>query len=374
MKSINELHRIEPELLESIQEQVREVIQKGWFVLGERVQEFEDRFAAYTGVSNCITVANGTDALEIALRSLGIHHASRVATVANAGFYSSAAILACNATPCYVDVDLDTATMSVDHLAESLNSQKIDTVIVTHLYGTLAPLREIRQLCDKHQVALIEDCAQAHGASLHNQKAGSFGDLACFSFYPTKNLGAMGDGGAICTNDAALATRIRTLRQYGWHPKYHVTESGGRNSRLDEIQACVLTLKLPYLDRWNDKRREVARRLNEGIQNSKVVRKPTLAGTSYVAHLYVLQVDDRQELIRHLKAYAIPHDVHYPIPDYRQPPILNPPRPQDSEMLPPPKLLKNTEELSRSVISLPCFPWMSDEDIDLVVSAINAWE
>ena len=184
----------------------------------------------------------------------------------------------------------------------------------------------------------------------------------------------MGDGGAICTNDAALATRIRTLRQYGWHPKYHVTESGGRNSRLDEIQACVLTLKLPYLDRWNDKRRQVARRLNEGIQNSKVVRKPTLAGTSYVAHLYVLQVDDRQELIRHLKASAIPHDVHYPIPDYRQPPILNPPRPQDSEILTPPKLLKNTEELSRSVISLPCFPWMSDEDSDLVVSAINAWE
>jgi len=175
------------------------------------VQEFEEQFASYIGVLNCIGVANGTDALEISLRALGMSGTNRVATVANAGFYSSTAILACGASPCYIDVEIDTGTMSVNHLAESFGNQKIDAVILTHLYGRLANIREIRQLCDRHQVPLIEDCAQGHGATLDNQRAGSFGDLSCFSFYPTKNLGAMGDGGAICTDNEKLATRKQKL-------------------------------------------------------------------------------------------------------------------------------------------------------------------
>jgi len=367
-KSLNDLQLIEPELLESIQEQVRELIQAGWFVLGRHVQEFEEQFASYIGVLKCIGVANGTDALEISLRALGMSGTNRVATVSNAGFYSSTAILACGASPCFIDVEIDTGTMSVNHLAESFGNQKIDAVILTHLYGRLANIREIRQLCDKQQVPLIEDCAQGHGATLDNQRAGSFGDLSCFSFYPTKNLGAMGDGGAICTNNEKLATRIRSIRQYGWQPKYHVNELGGRNSRLDEIQACILKLKLPYLDEWNRKRRYVAQRLNEGIVNTKIKRKPTVDGEAYVAHLYVLQVDDRASLIEHLKAHAIPHDVHYPVPDYRQLVLLNTHRHLGG------LLLHNTEELSRSVITLPCFPSMTDLEIDTIIATVNGWK
>jgi dTDP-4-amino-4,6-dideoxygalactose transaminase len=368
IKSINELHRIESELLASIQENVRELLQAGWFVLGRHVQEFEEQFASYTGVSSCIGVANGTDSLEIALRALGISGTSRVATVANAGFYSSNAILACGASPCYIDVEIDTGTMSVDQLAQTFRDQKIDAVIITHLYGRLANIGEIQHLCERHQVPLIEDCAQGHGASRGNRRAGSFGKLACFSFYPTKNLGAMGDGGAICTNDEALATRIRSMRQYGWHPKYHVVEEGGRNSRLDEIQACILKLKLPYLDGWNRKRRHIAQRLNEGIVNTKITRKPLVDGEAYVAHLYVLQVDDRPSLIEHLKAQSIPHDTHYPIPDYRQPVLLKTHRHLGSMQL------HNTEKLSHSVLTLPCFPSMTDLEIDTIVAAINGWK
>jgi aminotransferase EvaB len=367
MKSLNDLHRIEPQLLQAIQEAVRGTVESGWFVLGKNVTEFEEKFAAYTGVASCVSVANGTDALEIALRSLGIGPGSTVASAANAGFYSSTAILSCGAEPCYIDVDLDSSTMSVGHLAQSMEQTKPDAVIVTHLYGSLARIEEIRVLCDKHGVPLIEDCAQSHGASRNCQKAGSFGDLSCFSFYPTKNLGAMGDGGAVCTSNEELVNRVKAIRQYGWKQKYHVVERGGRNSRLDEIQACILSLKLAYLDDWNTKRRKIAKRFNEGINNNRVIRKPTINDDAYVAHLYVLQVEDRDSLMRHLKAHSIPHDIHYPVPDYRQQVYLQE-RGKSNAIA-----LKNTEELSRTILTLPCFPGMTDQEIDLVVSCVNAW-
>jgi len=367
MKSLNDLNRIEPELLEAIQEQLKATVASAWFVLGKSVSEFEEQFATHTGVSNCISVANGTDALEIALRSVGVDRTSRVGAVANAGFYSSTAILSCGADPYYVDVDTDTHTMSVAHLAEVLRCEKLSAVIVTHLYGTLANIEEIRILCDKYCVPLIEDCAQAHGAMRGGKKAGSFGDLSCFSFYPTKNLGAMGDGGAICTNETSIASRVRALRQYGWSQKYHVVEHGGRNSRLDEIQASILTLKLPYLDEWNAKRRRISTRFNDGIQNCRVLRKPQITGEDYVAHLYVLQVQDRQDLMRYLKEKGIPHDIHYPIPDYRQKAYINQHGHVDSTKL------RNTEDLSQSIITLPCFPGMTEQEIESVVAAMNAW-
>ncbi len=367
MKSLNDLNRIEPELLQAIQEQVKATVSSGWFVLGENVSDFEQQFATHTGVSNCISVANGTDALEIALRCIGVGPTSRVGAVANAGFYSSTAIFSCGGQPLYVDVDTQTHTMSVEHLAETLHREILTAVIVTHLYGTLAKIEEIRMLCDKHRVPLIEDCAQAHGAMRSGKKAGSFGDLSCFSFYPTKNLGAMGDGGAICTNDTSLASRVRALRQYGWSQKYHVAKRGGRNSRLDEIQASILSLKLPYLDEWNAKRRRIAMRFNDEILNSRVLRKPQILGEDYVAHLYVLQVQDRQDLMRHLKEKGVPHDIHYPIPDYRQQAYVDQHGHLDSTYL------RNTEELSQTIITLPSFPGMTEHEIDSVVEAMNAW-
>ena len=241
---------------------LQRVLQRQWFVLGEEVREFEREFAAWCGVAHCVTVANGTDALELALRALGVQRGDEVLCAANAGFYASTAALAMGAVPGYVDVDESTQTLSPAALRAALaaRTRKPAAVVATHLYGQLADVAGIAAVCAEAGVPWIEDCAQSHGAERGARKAGSFAPLACFSFYPTKNLGALGDGGAVTSGDVQLADRVRALRQYGWSSKYHVTEPGGRNSRLDELQAAVLRLKLGHVERQNGERREIARR------------------------------------------------------------------------------------------------------------------
>ena len=226
------------------------------YILGQEVQAFEQQFADYCGVSHCVGVGNGTDALELSLRVLGVQPSDRVAIVANAGSYSSTAVLAIGATPVWVDVDPLSMTMAPEQLAAVL-AGGIAAVIVTHLYGQLADIEALLSLARMAGVPLIEDCAQSHGARRHGRVAGSFGDLGCYSFYPTKNLGALGDGGAIVTSDEGLATQLRSLRQYGWSRKYHADAAGGRNSRLDEIQAAVLLDEVAppgRLEQWSDGR------------------------------------------------------------------------------------------------------------------------
>lgn len=291
------------------------VIDRHWYVLGEEVKSFEEEFAAYVGVQHCISVANGSDALELALRSLGIKPGDRVVAVANAGFYGSTAIHAVGATPVYVDVDPDTLTLCTEALAAVIES-KPAAVIVTHLYGQLADIEALVRIASDAGVPVIEDCAQAHGARRNGRMAGSFGTMACFSFYPTKNLGALGDGGAVVTNDAEMAGRVRQLRQYGWSQKYQVSLPGGRNSRLDEMQAAILRLKLPLLDGWNLQRRSIARRYNEAFAGLGM-QLPVSLGEDYVAHLYVIRVRDRARFAAALKEQQIGTDIHYPIPDPR---------------------------------------------------------
>lgn len=229
---------------------VDRVLKSHSYILGQEVASFEKEFAHYIGVQECLTVANGTDALELALKGVGVNPGDRVATVANAGFYSSTAIHAVGATPLYVDIDETTLTMSLSSLKSVANENSFPkAVILTHLYGQLAPnTLEIQQFCKEAGVKFIEDCAQSTGASLYGKKAGSFGDIATFSFYPTKNLGALGDGGAIVTDNLKISERIKKLRQYGWSEKYKVSLAGGCNSRMDEIQAAILREKLPCLD------------------------------------------------------------------------------------------------------------------------------
>jgi len=353
---VNSLSRhIEP-LKDALAAAATEVVGSGYYVLGPNVRAFESAFATYCGVEHCISVANGTDALELSLRALDVNSTDRVAVVANAAMYGTSAVLACGAEPVFIDVSADSATMDPAKLKAALANGGIKAVIVTHLYGQLADIEPIAALCKAHGVGLVEDCAQAHGARNGNGMAGSFGDIASFSFYPTKNLGALGDGGAVVTGRADLADRVRMLRQYGWTQKYTNGIAGGRNSRLDEIQASMLLLMLPHLDQWNQNRRYVAERYRASISNPRI-RTNTSAGQDYVAHLYVIRTDARAALQKHLTDNGIQTDVHYPIADHKQPCHAGR---FDHVALP------QTELDCTVVLTLPCFP-----EIDRVIDACN---
>ena len=338
---------------------MQRVVERNWYVLGTEVAAFEAEFATYQGVRSCISLANGTDALEIALRTLCIGPGKRVALVANAGFYGSTAVHTVGAEPVYVDVDTVTLTMAPAALQAALASS-VDAVIVTHLYGQMADIEKIAAMVAASKVPLIEDCAQSHGASRNGRRAGSFGDIACYSFYPTKNLGAIGDGGAITTNSADLDTRARRLRQYGWSRKYHISEAGGRNSRLDEIQAAVLREKLPMLDGWNAQRRDIAARYNAAFAGLPM-QLPISAGDDFVVHLYVIRVHDRTAFISSMAAAGIATDIHYPVPDHRQTAY-----PQLSETS-----LPVTEAACGMVVTLPCFPGLDADSVERVIAAVR---
>lgn len=363
LKSINDLIRHTQPIQTALNAAIERVLRSGWFVLGPEVKAFEEEFADYCGVSHCVSLANGTDALELALRALDIGPGKTVLTVANAGMYGTAAILATGATPVYADILPGTLLMDVADSRRMLDSQPVDAVIVTHLYGLLADAPEIVRLAHTSKIPVIEDCAQAHGAMLNGRKAGSFGDIGCFSFYPTKNLGALGDGGAIVTGRADLAEKVRRLRQYGWSGKYHADLPGGRNSRLDEMQAAVLRVMLPLLDRWNERRREIAARYTAGIAHPEVA-VPAIHAEEYVAHLYVIRTARRDSLKRHLAEAGIPSDIHYPVPDYAQ---------ASCRHLFPDTGLPVTTQACAEVLTLPCFPEMSGDEVDMVIERVNSW-
>lgn len=338
------------------------VIASHWYVLGNEVSSFEQEFAAYCGTSSCVSLANGTDALELGLRALDVGAGDPVMLAANAGFYGSTAVHAIGATPIYVDVDSETLTMSAGALREALGKARPKAIIVTHLYGQLADIESIVAIAGEARIPVIEDCAQSHGAARGGRRAGSFGTIGCFSFYPTKNLGALGDGGGVVTSSAELDARLRQLRQYGWRAKYHVDVSGGRNSRLDEMQAAILREKLPHLERWNAERRHIASRYNQAFSGLPL-RCPASLGDDYVAHLYVIRLDDRDAFRDFLKAHGVTTDVHYPIPDHRQAAYAS-----GTEAA-----LPVTEGACTTAVSLPCFPGMTDEEVERVSRAVRLY-
>lgn len=361
---VNALDRHIAPLSKALERVAADVIASGYYVLGPNVKAFEGEFAAWCGVDHCVSVANGTEALELGLRSLGIDKGKTVAMVANAAMYGTTATLACGAEPVFVDIDPATLLMDPRSLEATLATRTVDAVIVTHLYGRLADMGAILALAQKYGFAIFEDCAQAHGATdAAGHKAGSFGHAASFSFYPTKNLGALGDGGAVVTSDADIATTLRQLRQYGWTAKYRNELTGGRNSRLDEIQAAFLRLLLPHLDGWNARRREIANRYSNEIQHAEIALPPP-GGNEFVAHLYVGRTDDRAGLQAHLAAAGVASEVHYPHPDYRQPLFGD----RFAAIA-----LPVTEDACRSVITLPCFPELTDDEVSQVIEACNQW-
>ncbi|WP_159006601.1 DegT/DnrJ/EryC1/StrS family aminotransferase [Bradyrhizobium sp. S69] len=357
---LNDLKRqtLEPQILAAM----NEVVISGSFVLGEQVSSFEAEFAFYTGTRDCVGVANGTDALELALRALGCGPGSEVVTVANAGMYASAATAAIGATPVFADINPATMTMDPNSLRRCMTLQT-KAVIVTHLYGQLAAIEELTELAAGQGVSVVEDCAQAHGAERNGRRAGSWGAVGCFSFYPTKNLGAIGDGGAIVTNGEQIGRTLRALRQYGWASKYEAAFPYGRNSRLDEIQAAVLRVKLPHLDRWNARRREIVRRY--GVAAAPEIKLPDALDPAYVAHLCVARTRDRQALRDWLAKNGISTGVHYPVPDYQQVAL------QGIFRCPVP--LAATEHATQEILTLPCFPEMSEDEILRVCDALHTF-
>ena len=348
---------------QAIKNAVERCINSGWLVLGPEVKQFEKFFASYLGSTHCVSVANGTDAIELALRALSVKSEDYVATVANAGMYTSTALQAIGAKPFFMDVDLASRNATLAEVKRAL-AAGVKAVVVTHLYGlAVAEIETIAEACAQAGIPLLEDCAQAHGAMVKGKRVGTFGDAASFSFYPTKNLGALGDGGAVVTSNPTVAAKVERLRQYGWTAKYQVEVAGARNSRLDEIQAAVLSAFLPNLDELNARRREIATQYSTQIKHPDVVL-PSYEGEEYVAHLYVLRSAHRDALRKHLRDQDIAADVHYPIPDHHQPVIAC-----RFDTL----KLENTERLSREILTLPCYPEMTEAQISQVINAVNSW-
>jgi aminotransferase EvaB len=331
------------------------VLDGGRYVFGPEHELFETEFAGYLGARHCVAVASGTDALELALRAVGCTPCSEVVTAANAGFYTSAAARAAGLRVAYADVEPDTLALSAATVEPALTSGT-SAVVVTHLYGLMADVEPIVELCGARGIAVVEDCAQAAGARRDGRAAGTSGDAAAFSFYPTKNLAALGDGGAVVTSRDDVAERLRELRQYGWEAKYRVATAGGRNSRLDELQAAVLRVRLTRLDQGNARRRSIALRYAEALP---LVR---LDGEDYVAHLAVALVEDRDGVRERLGAAGVGTDVHYPVPDHRQP-VWG-----DAYAA---LRLPVTEHAVERVMTLPCFPELADNEVDRVCEALR---
>ena len=347
-----------------IQEAIRRVLESGHYILGPEVEAFEREFSAYLGVAHAVTVANGTDAVELALRAAGVKPGDRVLTVANTATATVAAIELSGARAEFVDVDPRTMTMDPEALAQRMAARREPAptaVVPVHLYGHPADLPRIGEIVRRHGLAMIEDCAQAHGATIHGRRVGTWGAAGAFSFYPTKNLGAIGDGGAVTTGDAMVADRIRLLRQYGWRERY-VAEVPGQNSRLDELQAAILRVKLTRLEADNQRRRELAARYLRSLAGAGLTLPETAAGCEPVWHQFVVRTPARESLKTHLAAVGVQTSVLYPVPLHRQPAYRD-----DRAHLPV------TEQASRELLCLPMHPGLTAEDIDTICRQIMSW-
>lgn len=330
------------------------------YILGNEVSKLEKEFANYIGVEEAIGVANGTDALEISLRALGIESGDEVITVSHTAVATVAAIEAAGATAVVVDIDASTFTMDPNQLSEVLTS-KTKVVVAVHIYGHPADIDAIQLFCKIHNLKLVEDVSQAHGAKWNNRRLGSIGDISCFSCYPTKNLGAIGDAGLITTNDKKLASKVRMIREYGWRDRY-VSDIVGRNSRLDEIQAAILRVKLRTLDSDNKKRKEIADYYTKAFKHLPLTVPIEQEGAEAVYHLYVIKCKDRNLLKNYLIANGIQPGIHYPLPIHLQPAYKNRIRTSIK--------MSNTEEISNQVLSLPMYPELTESELEKVTQSI----
>jgi dTDP-4-amino-4,6-dideoxygalactose transaminase len=357
LRSINKLHEKE------IYQAIEAVINSGWYILGESVKEFEESFAKYCGVKHCIGVANGLDALTLILKAykeIGVlENGDEVIVPANTYIATILSISYNNLKPVLVEPDIDTYTIDVNKAEEAI-TKKTKAIMPVHLYGQAADMDIINSLASRYKLKVVEDSAQAHGALYKDRKTGSLGDVAGFSFYPGKNLGALGDGGAVTTNDNELAEIIRTLRNYGSQEKY-LNLYKGFNSRLDEIQAAVLSVKLNHLDEENRKRQKIADYYLKQIINPKINLPKAAEYNHHIWHLFVIRTENREELIKHLTQKGIQTVIHYPVPPHKQVAYK-----EWSKLHFP-----ITEQIHDQVLSLPMSPILTEKEIERVTIAIN---
>lgn len=361
----NNLLAVNRELSVELEAAVARVVASGWYILGGEVEAFENEFAGYHGEGMyAVGVANGTDAIELALRAFDIGADDEVITVAHTAVATVNAVERAGALPVLVDIDPQTYTMS-PAAARAAITPRTRCILPVHLYGQPADLSELRRLCDEYGIILIEDCAQAHGASLHGRLVGTWGDAAAFSFYPTKNLGAIGDGGAVLTPDYTRAERLKRLRNYGQTKRYIHTERG-INSRLDELQAAILRVKLAHLDAHNQRRRELAAIYAAELAECGVTLPFVQPHAHHVFHLFVIAVPhaaDREALMTSLSDAGIGTLIHYPIPVHKQDAY------RDLGVQP----LPVTEDIATRIISLPLYIGLTDNDVQRVAAAVRYW-
>ena len=357
-----DLRRQHDALRPDIERAVGAVLDAGRFVLDEQVALFEQEFAAFAGTSFAVGVASGTDALELSLLACGIGPGDEVVTVANAGTPTICAIRSAGATPVLADVD--PLTLTLDPVsAEACLTERTRALLPVHLYGQCADMGAITALARRHGLRVIEDCAQAHGAACGGRAAGSLGDTGCFSFYPTKNLGAMGDGGMVVTSDRGVAAALRELRMYGESSARHSTRARGRNSRLDELQAAILRVKLPYLRAWNERRREIARAYTDALVGLPLVPPHEAEDRTHVYHLYVVRSAERDVLRSRLAERGVGTLVHYERPVHRHEAF------RDLEARS--AALPRTERAASEVLSLPLYPELTSAEVDAVIEAVR---
>lgn len=357
--------KAEPEELLAAQVSAAErVIRSGWYVLGHEVKTFEAAWAARCGLPHCLGVGNGMDAIEIGLRALGIGPGDEVITTPMTAFATVLAVIRAGAVPVLADIDPGTALLDPESAGRCL-SPRTKAVLLVHLYGQIKGMDKWVSFCRDSGIALAEDCAQSHLAAWNGKPAGGFGAFGAYSFYPTKNLGALGDGGAVVTRDAHVAGAASRLRNYGQSERYHHPVLG-LNSRLDEIQAAVLSARLPWLERFGARRRAIAQAYREGIREGKVrlLAAPENA-ENHVYHLFVARCRERGKLMAHLKERGIESQIHYPIPVHRQEPCRGLRR--------DPRGLPAAETHAEECISFPCHPQMGDTDAEAVIEAINGF-
>ena len=332
---------------------INRVLNSGWYILGKETAAFEQEFSNYIGARYGIGVGSGTEALHLSLSACGIGPGDEVLTVSHTAVATVAAIELCGAKPKFIDIDDQSFTLAPE-LIEGAISDHAKAILPVHLYGHPANLKEIIKIAREHDLYVVEDCAQSHGADFEGKRTGAWGDVSAFSFYPTKNLGAIGDGGMVLTNDPELREKIVMLREYGWKQRY-ISEIAGLNSRLDELQAAILRVKLPYLDKENTRRRKLASLYNDMLKESGVVTPQEKGKVKHVYHQYVIKTQKRDELKIYLKNYGVEALIHYPVPIHLQPAY--------KRLSTPNNYLTVTEDVCNKILSLPVHPQLSEQKI-----------
>ncbi len=357
-----DLHKINEQYRKEIDEKIKNILDSGWYLLGKNDEKFETHFAEYCGTKYCVGVGNGLDALTLIINAYGFGKGDEIIVPANTYIASILSVSYNGCTPVLAEPDINTYNINPDLIEEKI-TDKTKAIMVVHLYGQAVEMEKIWTLAQKYNLKVIEDSAQAHGAIYQGKRTGNLGDASGFSFYPGKNLGCIGDGGCITTNDKELADKVRALRNYGSNIKYHNIYKGV-NSRLDEIQAAVLDVKLPYLDRDNQRRRDIANYYLNNIKNEKIIMRKTYAEDANVWHVFPVRTENRDKFQEYLKENDIQTLIHYPIPPHKQECYKE----WNNLSLPV------TEEIHRTIISLPISPVMTNDEVEKIIEVINKYE